>query len=302
MRDAGIAAARRLGLFAALAEPQPLADLAATLDLDPKSLGWLLAGLVSEGLLIRAAETYHVAQDVDIPLAAAPGGALLAEVLTRKRPLEWSDVAGNLDAVALTIPIDHHLASVTTALVGALAPGLRCGGLVADVGCGSGVHVEAILDAAPAASALLVDRSQVLTVAAGRLARFHGRVELRAADVRRVALPPSQAAMLVQVLHVLRAEAAQAIVARVARALVPGGTLAIVEVAYDDDAAALNPEVAWFGLSLAVHGLPGLVPRSQLEQWCRDAGLVEVRVRHLAVTPDAILVTARAPDSTLFPE
>jgi hypothetical protein len=296
MRPAGIAAAQRLGLLDAMVEARSIAEVAATLDLDETGTRWLVAALAAEGILESVGDAYRTARR---PASSdAPGAALLADVLRRKQPLSWHEIAGNPDAAALTTP----LASTSAYdLARQLAPVLAGGGFLVDIGCGTGAIAGAILDAAPTATALLVDRPPVLAMAARELTRHRARIELRAEDVRTFTPPACRAALLSQVLHVLDRAGAADLVRRSAAALVSGGMLAIVEVAFTT-MATVSAAAAWFALSLHVHGLPGLLATADIIDWLRAAGLVEIADRPVATTPASVIVTARAPATNLFSE
>ena len=298
MRDAAIDAASRLGVFEWLRTPSTPEALAAARGLDGTWLAWLLAGLAGEGLLARDGARYRVTSPRDV-IRSAAGGALLADVIARRRPLAWSEIAGNPDAAALTVLVDAPGEAVTAELARELVPALAAGGQLVDVGCGSGALAAAMLLAAPLATALLVDRPHVLATAASRLARFGARVELQAADIVSFPVPPCRAALLAQVLHLIPPDDANALVLRSARALAPGGVLAVVEVDVEhaSDAPAM---AAWFALSLLVHGLPGLVARSRIETWFADAGLVDIAAHPVPARPGVVVVTGRTPPSPLF--
>lgn len=285
-----------LGVFDALRTPQPPEALATACSLDPIWTTCLLTALAAEGFLARDGGMYRT---VKVPAQTTPvaGAALLADLFRRQKPLAWSEIAGNPDAAALTVPLTDPDGAIARELVREVSPVLASGGLFVDIGCGSGRYDEQLLVAAPRATALLVDRAQVLPQAASRMSRFGDRVQIAAADAVTYAPPPSRTVIVAQLLHLLQPSEATALVQRIARTLAPGGMLAIIEIALDDDSPA---HTAWFGLSLLVHGLPPLWSRAQLEACAKSAGLVEIASRDVQASPTALLLTARAPVSTLY--
>jgi len=85
-----------------------------------------------------------------------------------------------LDARAAPL---RHVPVLLAETLALLAP--ERGGLFVDATLGLGGHAEALLDAAPAARLLGLDRDPEARALAGeRLARFGGRVEIRAGDFR----------------------------------------------------------------------------------------------------------------------
>jgi ubiquinone/menaquinone biosynthesis C-methylase UbiE len=107
--------------------------------------------------------------------------------------------------------------------------------VVLDLGVGSGLVAEAVLDALPEASLVGIDFSDaMLELARARLDRFGSRVQLvrhDLADVGDLALPAGRyaAAFSVQTLHHLSDAAKEAAIAWSAAAVEPGGLIVIVD-------------------------------------------------------------------------
>jgi len=108
-------------------------------------------------------------------------------------------------------------------------------GVVLDLGVGSGLVAEAVLDLLPEASLVGVDFSEaMLELARARLARFGPRVRLLRHDLAHVetlTLPAGRyaAAFSVQTLHHLSPAEKEAAIAWTARIVEPGGLVVIVD-------------------------------------------------------------------------
>jgi ubiquinone/menaquinone biosynthesis C-methylase UbiE len=134
----------------------------------------------------------------------------------------WADrhLAGN--------PVrEEHLGLLLDVLEHVVAPRT-----VLDLGCGSGVVAEMVLDRLPAARLLGIDGSAAMLAEAGaRLERFGDRVRLVRSDFAAldgVTLDPVDAAFAVQAVH--HVGEAQADVLRwLRRAVRPGGRLLLLE-------------------------------------------------------------------------
>ena len=100
------------------------------------------------------------------------------------------------------------------------------------------------------------------------------RVDLLAGSFRDVALPrdPFDLIVLANVLHLEPARAAQALVARFASALRPGGAVLIVDML--DGAPGRSRAHASYALHLALR-IPGSFPHHEadMRRWLADAGL-----------------------------
>jgi tRNA (cmo5U34)-methyltransferase len=108
-------------------------------------------------------------------------------------------------------------------------------GVVLDLGVGSGLVAEAVLDALPEASLVGVDFSDaMLELARARLDRFGPRVRLLRHDLAAIgtlALPAERyaAAFSVQTLHHLSDSEKEAVIAWSARVVEPGGLIVVVD-------------------------------------------------------------------------
>jgi ArsR family transcriptional regulator len=161
-----------------------------------------------------------------------------------------------------------------------------------DIGTGAG-HVLLLLgNRVPAA--IGIDRSrEMLQVARHNLFRAgHRHCQVRQADM--MALPFDNASFAAVTLNMVLhfAERPDAVLAEAARVLRPGGQLVVVDFA-SHNLASLREEQAhrWLGFS-----------DGQVAEWCRKAGLVASRPRHLTGGElTVVLWSARRPanDSAL---
>lgn len=107
-------------------------------------------------------------------------------------------------------------------------------GEVLDVGCGSGIVAEMVLERLPASSLAGLDASPaMLSLGRRRLERFGVRARLEEIDLAGTALPDwheaFDAAIAVQALHHLEAERLRLLLRWLQGALKPGGWLLIVD-------------------------------------------------------------------------
>jgi SAM-dependent methyltransferase len=113
-------------------------------------------------------------------------------------------------------------------------------GTIVDLGCGMGLLAHLLVEERPARRVLAVDHDPA------RVAQLAGSatglaIEARCADMASVAIPPCAGVALVDVLHYLDADAQEALLARAAAALEPGGVLVLRD---PDRAAFLRYRVA----------------------------------------------------------
>jgi SAM-dependent methyltransferase len=167
---------------------------------------------------------------------------------------------------------------------------------VLDVACGSGVWGIAQLAAEPTTRATFFDLKETLEhtrrfVAAQKL---DARAEYLAGDLRTTE-PPAGAFDVATLGHICHSEGAahtQKLFAKMARALKPGGTIAIAEFVPDDDRAA-PPLPLIFALNMLVHTNEGATyTLAEYRQWLEAAGFKGVRTLP-GPTPSPLILATR---------
>ncbi len=261
------AAVAHFDVFGRLAhQPLALADLAAALGLADRPANVLVTALRAMGLLATDGECrLHLTPqarehllpgapfDVGdyIGLAAqSPGVLAMVERLRTNRPavtegagtafIYRAGVASAMEqaesARHFTLALAGRAKNVAPYLADRVAlPGAR---LLVDIGGGTGIYSIALLQRNPALRAVVLDRPEVLKVAA-EMAQAYGvadRLECRPGDMFGDALPAgADAVLLSNVLHDWDVPECRALIARAAAALTAGGRLLIHDVFLADD-------------------------------------------------------------------
>ncbi|MDB4954013.1 MAG: Methylase involved in ubiquinone/menaquinone biosynthesis [Myxococcales bacterium] len=292
MRDAAIDAAYELGVFGALtAESLTIDQLGTRLGVGARRLRALLDALVAFGVLARDGDRFAVSEQPPRPVVARTGWGLLADVIRRDRALSAERGDGELR-------YHQHLLQAGAAAARELAIQLPAWRIRAarllDLGGGAGAYTSAFLDAYPEARATLVDEERVVELAKSELARFGARVTYVAGDARTAAMGDDyDVVLLANVLHLHSEPACRELCAAAARAVAPGGAVAIKDLRMDEDRRGPLESVL-FALNMAIYTEAGDVyEASRVCAWLAAAGLVEVEQRTLATSPDGLLVTAR---------
>jgi SAM-dependent methyltransferase len=304
--DAAVAAAHELGVFAALGRIAPATcdGLARELAVvaGRRRLRALLDVLVALGAVIRppppaggddgaGAEPSFAAADAapPCPSVARAGWGLLAEVIRADRPLPAD---GGADAVRR---LHRHLATAGAAAARELVVHLGDRSLL-DLGAGAGAYSQACLAAHPGARATLVDRREVLALAAEWLGPLAARAQLVEGDAAAVDLGTGHgAAVLANLLHLHSPDMCARLCAVAARAVAPGGVVVVKDLRVDDDRTG-PIEGLLFALNMALYTEAGDVySNSQLRAWLAQAGLADIAEHRLTAAPDAIVVVGRRP-------
>jgi tRNA (cmo5U34)-methyltransferase len=169
-------------------------------------------------------------------------------------------------------------------LLALLDPDEIADGVVLDLGVGSGLVAEAILDALPRAGVLGVDSSQaMLELARERLERFGPRARLLQHDLAQVDtidVPAGRypAAFSVQTLHHLTDAEKERATAWVARRLAPGGLWVIVDRVAVPEALFADWAATWRRLGADTPGTYAEY-RHELEQGGDRPALLEDQLR-----------------------
>jgi SAM-dependent methyltransferase len=148
-----------------------------------------------------------------------------------------------------------------------------------DVGGGPAGFAIAFAEADPDLRAEVLDLEPVLPIAAGhiRAAGLEGRVSLRAGDLRAGSLGEGYDLVLVSAIcHMLGEDENRDLLARCARALAPGGRVAIREFILDPDRAG-PPTAALFALNMLVGTARGnTYTEAEYRSWLEQAGFQEI--------------------------
>ena len=254
LRDAVIAAAHELGVFAAR-PANPTHRMRA---------------------LLAAIDALGLTGGEPVPGVPREGWGRLAEVIRTDRPLAIDPVhehAYQRHLLAASAPAARELVERLPAWLGRVPRSL------VDLGGGAGAYTAAFLDAYPEATATLVDVPAVAELARVELARFGGRVTIVAGDARD-ATGEHDVALLANVLHLHGPEVCRELCAAAARC----GELVVVK---ELDPATLQG--ALFALGMAIYTEAGrLYAAREIGGW-----LVDPLDHQLEVTPDGLVVTGR---------
>lgn len=294
-------AAVDVGLFDALdGEGLTTAQLAAATGVsDPADLV-TLAGLLTAFDLLDTDGTTWALTDAARRFLVSTSPASMTD-LVRLSPgshaawplLASTLLAGTPDAATLTATVDlmPDLVQATAATQRAVAAGVAAEiawgerPVIADLGCGSGTWLSALLDAAGlGARGVGVDLPHVVESIRPALAA-RPSIELVAGDYLAAPLPVDRADVVV-LAHVLRAEPedrARALVARAVDLLAPGGTLLVADY-FTPGPGRTGDEyrAARHDLTLALTMRAGTAGRgiteAQLATWCAEHGAATTAV------------------------
>ena len=151
---------------------------------------------------------------------------------------------------------------------------------VLDVAAGSGVWGIALAERSPDVRVTAVDYAQVLDVTESVAARFGvaDRIEMRAGDMFEIDFGDGyQAALLGQVLHSVGESRSRALLAKVYKALAPGGAIAIAEFLVDE-ARATQTNALIFAVNMLVNSKVGdTYSFAEIAGWLKEAGFENVR-------------------------
>ncbi len=300
-----IAAVAHLGVFAALGKrPQLIESLASELGLSPRASNVLLTALRALGTVQRRSdgtlELTPMAAEHLVPGGAfyvgdygslgaqAPGVLALVERLRTDRPAgadekgagaafifrEGLESAMEQEASArfLTLALSGRAKNVAPHLARALELGRVSH--VLDVGGGTGLYAISLLQAHPNLTATVLDRPEVLKVAAefSAAAGVSDRLRLVPGDMFTASLPEADAILLSNILHDWDVPECEALVRRCADALPAGGRLWIHDVFLNDDLGGPLP-IALYSAALFSLTEGRAYSAAEYQSWLRSAGL-----------------------------
>lgn len=300
-----VTVAARTGLLGLLAARAATADeAAAELGLDPLATGKVLRALCAHGLVVGEGPLYRVVPSLAEHLGT--GDESLLPFVAHAHFLYdgwgsglepwlrgegWSLRASSRDPAAFGAAMRAAGTQTAHKLVDHLdLTGVR---RIVDVGGGFGHVARVLCDAAPGATATIVDRPD--TAALGREQVAGTPDERRLTFAGQSYLEPYPGgpydlALLANVLHQELAEQAAQLVRLAAESLAPGGRVAIVDFAIDD-AQRDHRMGTLFAINMRDFG--DTWPEPTIHGWLRDAGLVDAQT--VLLDSDRWLITGRRP-------
>jgi O-methyltransferase domain len=315
-----VGAALRLGVLDALdAGPLDRDRLAAATGCDAGGIGLLADVLVSLGYLTRDREGYALAPAArwlrpDSPIPFGPVVSLWQHLLFRL----WDDLEssvregkpavdfyawleGQPDARAQFQQMQAGLAGWLAGELVEAVPVPAGAGSLLDVGGGHAVHAVAFCRAHPGLRATVVDLAGSLATGAETVAAAGAadRVELRPGDWADADLGTGHdVALLFNVLHGNDPDANAALLGRVAGALRPGGTVAVLENLAEEsgpDEVVDTAFVRVFSLNLFATQGGRIYDRQDISGWLTAAGFAAPAWSTLAKMPSNHLAVAELP-------
>ena len=256
-------------------------EVAARIGADPRATGMLLNALAALGVLEKEGGRFRCTP------AARELGAQRAGLLHHVHLWDtWSHLTecvrtgtsprtGPPGGQVQDFIAAMHARAVTVAAEAVRVVGAAGVGRLLDVGGGPADFAIAFAQANPGLRAEVLDLAPVLPIAQGhiRAAGLADRVTVREGDLRTDALGAGQDLILVSAIcHMLGEDENQDLLDRCARALAPGGRVAIREFILDPDRAG-PPTAALFALNMLV-GTPrgNTYTEAEYRDWLARAG------------------------------
>jgi SAM-dependent methyltransferase len=297
---AAVGSALELGVLARLAaEPAGPDRVAADCGLTLQGAETLLAALAALGLVTREGDGRFgpaFARLTDFAELLRPWGSLGRALRSERRPADAATTAG---AERLYPSVVGQLAlffrdSAEHAAALLMQPGAR----VLDIGAGAAPWSLALAARDPRCTVTAVELPAVMasTRTAVRAAGRDGQyafVEGSAFDVDWGEEASFELALVANLCHLFDEDANARLVRRVAGALRPGGTVAVVDILANERGDGPRAAVL-YALGLAMRTARGRIyPYSTFRRWLDEGGFTEVRRHHLAGPFSLSLITAR---------
>jgi ubiquinone/menaquinone biosynthesis C-methylase UbiE len=287
-----------LGVFAALrAGPRSSAELAVTLEADPRGTDRLLNALVALGLLTkqagRFANTPAAARHLDPGSPDYLGGlghtahlwhtwSTLTEAVRAGRSVVVRRLEGRAEEWFEAFIAAMHARAVGPAGGVAAAMGLKGVTRVLDVGGGSGAFSIAFARAEPGLRATVFDLPNVVPLTRGYIAEagLSDRIETIAGDYHEDPFPDGlDLVFLSAIIHSNSLEENRALIAKCAGVLAPGGRVVVMDHIMSEDRTA-PPRGALFALNMLVGTAGGdTYTESEIREWLAAAGLERIARR-----------------------
>lgn len=313
LRARAIMVATKLGVFEVLADgPLDAAAVAARCHTSAQATPKLLNALVASGYLRFARTRYALSPLARTWLLAGSSRSVRDKVLFEF--FEWNIVEGTEDFVRTGRAHDLHRSDdeerwsayqkAMRVLSGLAAPEIvrrtpmpRGATRMLDIGGSHGFIPVAFCRRYPALSAVVLDLPDAVRQAAPILARegMGARVVHREGDARVDNLGDAEWDLiyLSQLLHHFDETTNRALMQRVARALKPGGYVAVVELVRPAAPGDSGQVGALLDLYFALTSQSGTWSAREIAGWQRDADLEPKRPMHLRTVPGAAAIVAR---------
>ena len=301
-----ILTALELDLFTAIQSGATAAQAAAAAGTEARATEMLLHALASLDLVRKEGAVFHNSPVAARFLAAgSPDSARMAMLHTARLWHRWSgltecvrtgttvpDERGAEDTEAFIAAMHNNARQRAAQLAQAAAAGAS---RMLDVGGGSGAYAIAFAQANPRLRAEVFDQPAVLAIAERHIreAGLQERIATRAGDLRTDEFGGGYDLVLISAIcHMLGAEENRNLLARVFRALAPGGRVAIQDFLLRADKTGPRA-AALFSLNMLVNTQGGAsYSEDEYTAWLREAGFGEVRRVPLA-GPAGVLVAVR---------
>jgi SAM-dependent methyltransferase len=281
-----ITVAAKAGLLQALAgRPLSPAEAAAELALEPVATGKVLRALCAQGVLEAEGERFRVVPA--LCRSFIPGDEDLTPFVLHSHALydRWGATLEDwLKGVAVARkqrvgPEAQRFGEAMVAGARLLAPGIaRAIGLrgvkrVLDLGGGLGGYAVAFCREEPGLQVTVLDVPEVAALGPAWVEKqgLAGRVRFQAGDYHTAPLDGGyDLVLLANVLHIEPSGAAEAVIARAALALAPGGRMALVDFRIDDQKRE-DLMGCLFAINMRSHG--DVHSEVQLRAWMERAGV-----------------------------